>query len=104
MLLKFAKRVLRDKQRQVQDMLVQLVLMANIKKIHIHMSTIVQRVLRDKQRQVQDRLVQLVSMANIKEQPHQLSTIVQYVIRERQRQLTVPQQVAQLVLRENSKN
>jgi hypothetical protein len=62
------------------------------------------RVMRDKQPQAPPWLVQLVLLANIKEQPHQLSTIVQYVIRERQRQLAVPQQVAQLVLRVNSKS
>jgi hypothetical protein len=62
------------------------------------------RVMRDKQPQVAPWRVQLVVMANIKEQPHQLSTIVQRVLQDKQRQLTVPPQVAQLVLRENSKN
>jgi hypothetical protein len=101
MLLKFAKRVLRDKQRQVQDMLVQLVLMANIKKIHIHMSTIVQRVLRDKRPQMPLWGVCIVLLVNFKTIHHQLSTLVRRVLRDKRLQITI--QVVQIVLRVNFK-
>jgi len=95
---------MRDKQPQAPPLLVQLVLLANIKEQPHQLSTIVQRVLRDRRRPVPpQQLVQIVLQANFKRRLNQRSGLVKIALRGNTRWLLMLVQFAKRVLRDRQR-